>query len=138
MYSFFQRLRDSAVRFFQGRYGIDNLSYALVIASCVLTLLGSLLHLGLFRLLSTVLLLYTLYRMCSRNFYKRRQELGTYLRLTQKVRSFFALKLRMYRERKEKKYFQCPNCKTYLSVPKGKGKIRITCRKCSHQFVKKS
>ena len=31
-------------------------------------------------------------------------------------------------------YFSCPNCRTVLRVPKGKGRIQITCAKCGTRF----
>lgn len=39
---------------------------------------------------------------------------------------------------KEHKIYKCPNCKTYLRVPRGKGKILITCNSCGHKFNKKT
>ena len=33
------------------------------------------------------------------------------------------------------KVVDCPSCKTRLRVPKGKGKLKISCPKCSHSFL---
>ena len=38
---------------------------------------------------------------------------------------------------KEHKYLKCPKCKQEIRVPKGAGKIRITCPKCQEKFEKK-
>lgn len=34
--------------------------------------------------------------------------------------------------------FKCPSCKQALRVPRGKGKILITCQNCGHKFQKKT
>jgi len=36
------------------------------------------------------------------------------------------------------RYFTCPACKARLRVPRGKGKIKLTCNKCGNKFEKKS
>lgn len=36
------------------------------------------------------------------------------------------------------RYLICPQCSQRLRVPRGKGKIRVTCTKCRNQFVAKS
>ena len=36
------------------------------------------------------------------------------------------------------RYFSCPHCRQQVRVPKGRGKISITCPKCGTQFIKKS
>lgn len=138
MHNFLQRLQYSLSRFFQGRYGIDGLFLPIVITSCVFTLLSSFRGLGLLRLLGTALLIYAVFRACSRNFTARQKELRGYLSVKNKISAEFRLRQRMYQERKLKKYFRCPVCKTWLCVPKGKGKLRISCRKCNHTFVRKS
>ncbi len=138
MRNFFSRLLYSLSRFLQGRYGIDALFLPIVIVSCVFTLLSSVRPLGWLRLIGTALLLYALFRVLSKNFPKRQRELQFYLNWKNKLTQKFRLYRRIWQERREKKYFKCPNCKTYLSVPKGKGKLKINCRKCSHQFTRKS
>ena len=45
---------------------------------------------------------------------------------------------RQQRMDKEHKYFTCPNCKTVCRVPRGKGKIVITCPKCGGEIRGKS
>ena len=45
---------------------------------------------------------------------------------------------KMWKERKEKAFLKCPNCGTMLSVPRGKGKIIVTCPKCHARMETKS
>ena len=39
---------------------------------------------------------------------------------------------------KEHRYYDCPRCRQQVRVPRGKGKISITCPKCKEKFVKKT
>ena len=41
-----------------------------------------------------------------------------------------------WKQRKTHKFYRCPKCKTWLRVPKGRGKITITCVKCANKFDK--
>ncbi|WP_262360849.1 hypothetical protein [Gorillibacterium timonense] len=41
-------------------------------------------------------------------------------------------------ERKTHRYYRCPSCNQTLRVPKGKGKLSITCSRCQTSFVRKS
>ena len=36
------------------------------------------------------------------------------------------------------RYMKCPNCGKELRVPRGKGKIRVTCKQCGEKFETKS
>ena len=45
---------------------------------------------------------------------------------------------KMWSERKTSKFLKCPSCGQILSVPKGKGKIRVTCPKCHAKVETKS
>ena len=55
-----------------------------------------------------------------------------------KVLGWFRRGKARWQDRKTHRYFRCPQCRATVRVPRGKGKIRITCPKCKHQFVKKS
>lgn len=138
MQNFFSRLLYRISHFLSGRYGIDALFMPILTVSCVLTLIGSFFHLGICRLLGMLLMLYGLFRVCSRNDSGRQKELSAYLTLKQKTESAIRLRRRMFRERHEKKYFKCPDCKVWLSVPKGKGKLQIRCTRCGHTFTRKA
>lgn len=58
-----------------------------------------------------------------------------------KIRSWFGRTLGAARvksqQRKVYRFFTCPQCSQKLRVPKNKGKVRITCTKCGHSFIKK-
>ena len=79
-----------------------------------------------------------LFRSLSRNVYKRQEENGKYLRWRMKQTGKLRLAKERWQQRKEYKFFTCPSCKTVLRVPKGKGKIKLVCRKCGTSFMGKS
>ena len=134
---FMARVRERTAAFMIGRYGNDPLNNAILIASLVLLLLSSFVG-GLFFPFALVLLVLSYVRMFSRNIYKRRDENEKYLRFRAKVVSQFNMLKERWKQRKEYKFFTCPSCHTNLRVPRGRGKIKIVCRKCGHSFVGKS
>ena len=42
------------------------------------------------------------------------------------------------RQRNIYSFFKCPSCGTVLRVPKGKGRVRITCKSCGNVFERNS
>ncbi len=124
-----------------GRNGNDQFNTALLIAAVVSLLMGSIFRGslgGLFRLLVPVLLVYSYFRMLSKNIYKRQEENGKYLRLKYKAVSKFNVLKERWKQRKDYKFFTCPSCHATLRVPRGRGKIKIVCRKCGNSFEGKS
>ena len=85
-----------------------------------------------------VLMGFAYFRMFSRNRMKRAEENGRYLRLRESVLSNIRVGKEQWAQRKDYKFFVCPSCKTRLRVPKGRGKIKIVCRKCGNSFMGKS
>lgn len=117
-------------RFMEGRYGTDKLNLAILgvgIALCipVLFIKHPLLDVC-FTLLSYGLMCWAIFRSLSRNTYKRYQENRKYLRLLERIKD------------REHRYFDCPRCRQPVRVPRGKGKIMITCPKCKEKFMKKT
>ena len=117
-------------RFMEGRYGNDKLNIAILIAGVVTGLLSSIL--GGF-LLKTILwavsyglMIWAIFRCLSRNTYKRYQENRKYLQLIDRVKD------------REHRYYDCPKCRQRVRVPRGKGKISITCPRCKEKFVRKT
>lgn len=124
------KLKDWLRRFMIGRYGTDKLNNLLLWIATADILLSLFLPHGLPTLLA-VLLAYALmgiviFRSLSRNTYQRHKENRWYLNLLERLKD------------REHRYFSCPQCKQSVRVPKGKGKIAITCPKCREKFVKKT
>lgn len=124
-----------------GRYGVDQLARALT-TGALITLVLSILFQGwlsiLFWLLTIVVLVWSYIRMFSRNVAKREQENNNYLTLRyQLTRKFTGFRQRL-KQKKFYRFYKCPNCRVTTRVPKGKGKVRITCPKCGESFVRKS
>lgn len=123
----FQRLGDSLRRFMMGRNGMDTLNWGLWLLAIVLEVIGSIADINVLSMLSIVPLYWGLFRYFSRNLDKRQAE-------NQVLTQFIA----RLKGRKTHCYFRCPTCKTQVRVPKGKGKIKITCPACRNTFIKKT
>lgn len=131
---------DWLKKFMYGRYGGDNLSRALLILSFVLLIIvgflpKSLLGLEIVAYIPTAI---CIFRIFSRNIYKRQQENYKYLKIENDAKAWFKSKLNRIQDSKTHKYFTCPDCKQKLRVPRGQGKISITCPKCKKSFKAKS
>ena len=134
---FLSDARQRTARFMVGRNGNDQFNVFLMICSLVLILLSTLLGGKLF-LLVLALLVYIYFRMLSRNLYKRQDENNRYLRAKYKLQSRLRLLGERWKQRRDYKFFVCPSCRATLRVPKGRGKIKIVCRKCGTSFTGKS
>ena len=139
------RFREKVAQFMSGRYGADQFSRFLSISGCaaiILALIFSRLKIAFWaNLLTTytfVSLIFSYIRMFSRNFTKRQAENAKYLQAAGKVKAFFQLQKDRFQQRGEYRFYRCPSCKAVARVPRGKGKIRITCRKCGYAFEKRT
>ncbi len=137
MRNFLNRLSESFRRFMYGRYGGDALCRTTVYVGLALIILSNLLNFRILYILALVLFLWAYFRMFSKNIYKRQQELAKYYRFTGKLRDKLSLVKRIKNDRTHR-YFKCPSCGTFSRVPKGKGKVKITCKKCGTQMIKRT
>lgn len=125
-------------RFMYGRYGQDNLNQFLSMSALMLYILSMVARWSILNSMALVFLLFSVYRMLSRNLEQRRQENFAFLRAKSKVMVYInRINLRL-RWRKTHRYYQCPSCKQSLRVPKGKGNIVIHCPKCHTSFEKRT
>lgn len=123
-----------------GRNGVDALSWALVVLEVVLSLLSSFIHVrGVSQVLyfvSTALMFVVLLRIFSRNLARRQAENAKFLTWwTPKANAIRGAKAR--RADKAHKYVRC-SCGAYCRVPRGVGKIELTCPKCGRKKVIKT
>lgn len=131
-------MKEKLVRFMQGRYGTDKLNTFILVVGIIVSVLGTLTRIDYLFLISYAMLGYTIFRMFSRNTYKRYEENQKFLRQYNKVKRWFQKKKTRMEESKTYRFYQCPKCKQTVRVPKGKGKIAITCPKCRNEFVKRT
>ena len=127
---FTAKLSSGLRSFMAGRYGTDRLNMVILCAGLAASILSSLVRITplnlIFWLLSYGLMIWAIWRGLSRNTYKRYQE----------NRKFMQIFARM--TDRQHRYFDCPKCRQMVRVPRGKGKISITCPRCREKFVKKT
>lgn len=118
--------------FFKGSYGWDKLSIFLAIA-------GALLLFNKFTIIfGVILIIYAAWRSFSKNTFMRQQELLVFQRISYNFNQNIQRYERKFNEFRQYKIFKCPNCSQKLRVPRGKGKITISCKKCGTEFKGKS
>lgn len=130
-------IRNAIQRLMYGRYGNDQLNLFLMGLYLPLYLIYMFTRLALLYWVSLVLLFAALFRLLSRNIERRRMENMKFMRAAGPAISWFRLRRNMRRD-KEHVYFKCPSCGQRLRVPRGRGKITVTCRSCGASFEEKS
>lgn len=125
---FFQRLSDRFRNFMSGRYGTDKLNMAILSAGLAVCLVSVFVRNPIVNLLLTAisygLMIWALFRCFSRNTYRRYQENHKFLQFFDRLKD------------REHRYYDCPKCRQVVRVPRGKGRIAITCPRCKERFVK--
>ena len=124
-----QKLKD----FMQDRYGPDQLSLALVILGCIITAALSFFRVPYYRLLGLLPMALALFRVLSKQREKRYAENVRFLQVWNPLREKAVALWSRVRDR-EHRYYNCPTCKKRLRVPRGRGKIEITCPHCGSKF----
>lgn len=129
------KIVDKIRRFLYGRNGLDDLAKLSLILSIIVFLIYGFWPRGIVKaILSFVtwgLMGYAYFRILSKNVYKRVRENKKYLGMINMAKT-------RWKQRKTHKFYRCPKCKTWLRVPKGRGRITITCVKCATKFDKKT
>ena len=136
------------MKFLQGIYGIDLLSL-------ILLLIASLFNLSRYTsLIGFALVIISLLRIFSRNLSKRRAENNSLINFLNKPLSKLGLRIpynsqpidftsfsyayqvikNKLNEKKNYKITSCPKCGQKLRLPRKKGKIVVTCKRCLHKF----
>ena len=132
--SWFQQFTSNMTRslrgFMAGRYGTDRLSMVILCGGLVASLLAAMIRHPVanivFLLISYGLMVWAICRVMSRNTYKRYQENRKFLQFFDRLKD------------RQNKYFDCPKCHQTVRVPRGKGKISITCPRCKEKFIRKT
>lgn len=128
MNDFFNRLRWKIQNFMRGRYGVDELNKTLIYGALIVYLLSIFIHFRILYIAYLVLFAYAVYRMLSKNLYARREE-------NRKFVTFMETNRIKYEQRKDYKIFKCKGCGRNIRVPRGKGKIEVTCPMCGRKTI---
>ncbi len=132
------RFKDKMARFMYGRYGMDQLSRNLSLICLVLLIVTMFVRNNVIYMIALVGIVYTYFRVFSRNISRRSEENEKYLRFHYKVvGKLNKIKFRIT-DSKTHRIFRCPSCSQKIRVPRGKGKISIKCPKCRIEFIKKT
>ena len=131
-------IRNFLRNFMVGRYGPDQLIVALIVLSFVLSIVHGISRFTPILYISYVILALALFRMLSRNISRRRAENDKFIRYWWPIRTKIVQMFSNFKDRKTFKYFSCPSCGNTLRVPRGKGKLQVTCPRCGERFFKKT
>ena len=122
--------REKLYRFMLGRNGADTICYAMlfvyILLAVVNAFVGSYIISGIMPFIS----LYMIFRILSKNTYKRRAENAKFLRMTENFKPL----TRRFKEMKSYRFRKCKKCKTTLRLPIKKGKHSVICPKCKNKF----
>lgn len=129
-YHMWDRIQKWYRQFMMGRYGTDKLNMALLAVGLLFGLLSIILPGAIIKLILMIIsygvMIWAIYRMMSRKTYKRYLENRKFLQWIERMKD------------REHRYYDCPRCRQQVRVPRGKGKISISCPKCKEKFVKKT
>jgi len=136
--------------FFRGRYGVDTLTFVLLLTAIILS------NIKYAWIIGVCLSVYALFRILSKDVDKRRKELQAFSSMTEKIRRFFVrestgikrvfmpiqksiagYQMRL-KQSKHYVFFPCPGCKKPLRIPRNRGKLQVTCPVCKLVFIKKT
>ena len=131
-------MKEKLRRFMQGRYGVDALSMFLIGLSVVMMLLSRIVGINALYGLGFAPIIWSYFRVFSKNHYQCTLQNQKYLKLKAKVTKPFNNQISMMKQRKTHRIYSCPSCKQKVRIPKGKGKVQVTCPKCQTKFSKVS
>ena len=131
-------MKERMQRFMAGRYGNDQLNQFIFIVAIISMVLEIITRQSLFYTLTLVLLILAYVRVFSRNINRRYEENMKFLQKKDAILNKFRKQKYYAAQRRNFHIYTCPQCKQKIRIPKGKGKISITCPKCRTSFSKKS
>ena len=131
-------MREKLARFMVGRNGVDDLARFESWFVLVVLILSIFTRSGLLDLIAIAFIVHMYFRVFSRNVSKRYEENQKFLNFRYNWTVKWNRKKKHFEQRKMYKFYKCPMCRQEVRVPRGHGKICITCPKCREEFIRRS
>lgn len=131
-------MKEKLRLFMLGRYGVDELTRFILLFDCVLMVCSFLIRSDILNIICILLIVLCYLRMFSKNHSKRYQENQVYLNYANIFHQKITHWKNNLKQHTQYHIYKCPSCKQKIRIPRGKGKISISCPKCGNQFIKHS
>lgn len=129
-----RNLRSKLATFFRGRYGIDSFGYFLFIVYAVLCIINAFFGFISVQIITLLLAVYSIWRMMSRNFWKRSRENQKFLSIKKTVQTEVKLLFDRVKYIKTARFRKCKHCRAIIKLPNKRGKHTVKCPKCGERF----
>lgn len=131
-------MREKLYRFMSGRNGVDELARMESWLVLILLLIGIFSRLAIFTVLALALMIHMYFRVLSRNTARRYEENQKFVNFRYERTVQWNRWKKRVGQMKKYRFYKCPVCKQEVRVPRGHGKIEISCPKCREKFIRKS
>lgn len=131
---FIMWLMNKLSKFFQARYGTDQLNIALFVCWFVVFVADIFLDFWLFYFIEMFIMIYSLFRCLSKNIYKRQLENAKFMSFYNKVKKYLVQKYNSIRYHNKILYKNCPKCHAKLRMTRKHGKHTVKCPVCKNEF----
>jgi len=131
---FMERLKNRLRIFMIGRNGVDRLSMHMLWLGIALLLISTMVSSYILNLISMAIYILAILRIFSKNIAKRSAENRFYENKIWQIKKMVTHRRNRFKNRKQYRYFKCPNCKAWLRVPRNAGQVKVTCGKCGNKF----
>lgn len=124
-------------QFMYGRYlsyGIDLLTKLLAAICICLSVINLFIGSIIIYSFETALMIFMIYRLFSRNIYRRQSENKWVQMRFDKIKSSFTFQKRKHADRQTHIYKKCPHCSVMLRLPKKPGEHNVNCPRCKNNF----
>ena len=122
----------------RGRQGPDDLAVFSVDLAVVIVLVNVFARTGWLGWVALALVAYAMFRIQSRNLAARSRENVAFLKALGPARPWLQNPRAAWGELRAYKHVRCSSCKQRVRVPRGKGKLRVTCPRCKTKFEVRS
>lgn len=126
--------RERLARTLMGRNGPDDLFKFLIGICVILAIANIFINSVWIYIVESTLMILSIFRLLSRNVYKRQEENLKFLKIINRPKKRITLIKCKIRDRKTHVYKTCPTCKNTLRLPRQKGKHTAVCPCCKTKF----